>query len=157
EFFFNTDMDSSGYGEGQTYLGFLSAKTDSLGNATFSTTLPAVPAGQFLSATATDPNGNTSEFSHDIKVLPSTTYSLWSGSATPQTADAADGNSVELGVRFTSSVSGIIAGLKFYKGPLNTGAHVADLWSSTGTLLATATFTGETASGWQQVSFSQPV
>src|SRR6185312_2714113 len=38
-----------------------------------------------------------------------------------------------------------------------TGAHVADLWSSTGALLATATFTGETASGWQQVSFSQPV
>src|SRR6185312_1453391 len=38
-----------------------------------------------------------------------------------------------------------------------TGAHVADLWSSTGALLATATFTGETASGWQQVSFSRPV
>jgi hypothetical protein len=33
---------------------------------------------------------------------------------------------------------------------------VADLWSSIGTLLATATFTGETASGWQQVTFSQP-
>ena len=35
--------------------------------------------------------------------------------------------------------------------------HVGHLWSSTGTLLATATFTGETASGWQQVSFSTPV
>jgi hypothetical protein len=32
-----------------------------------------------------------------------------------------------------------------------------DLWSSSGTLLATATFSGETASGWQQVNFSQPV
>src|SRR5262249_29943251 len=42
-------------------------------------------------------------------------------------------------------------------GPLNTGTHVADLWSSSGALLATATFTNETASGWQQVSFSQPV
>ncbi|HLN43835.1 MAG TPA: DUF4082 domain-containing protein, partial [Acidimicrobiales bacterium] len=29
--------------------------------------------------------------------------------------------------------------------------------SSTGTLLAQATFTNETASGWQQVSFSSPV
>ena len=31
------------------------------------------------------------------------------------------------------------------------------MWSSTGTLLATATFTNETASGWQTVTFSNPV
>ena len=43
------------------------------------------------------------------------------------------------------------------QGPQNTGTHVADLWSSTGTLLATATFSNETASGWQQVNFSTPV
>jgi hypothetical protein len=84
-------------------------------------------------------------------------FSLWSPSAAPQTADASDGGSVEVGVRFTPSVSGTITGLRFYKGALNTGAHVADLWSGAGTLLATATFTGETASGWQQVNFSQPV
>jgi hypothetical protein len=35
--------------------------------------------------------------------------------------------------------------------------HVGHLWSSSGQLLATATFTNETASGWQQVSFSRPV
>ena len=34
---------------------------------------------------------------------------------------------------------------------------MADLWSATGTLLATATFTNETASGWQQVNLSNPV
>jgi hypothetical protein len=34
---------------------------------------------------------------------------------------------------------------------------VGNLWSSTGTLLATATFTGETGSGWQQVNFATPV
>jgi VCBS repeat-containing protein len=85
------------------------------------------------------------------------TYSIWGPGATPQTADANDGGAVELGVRFTPSVSGTITALRFYKGPLNTGAHVADLWSSTGALLATATFTGETASGWQQVNFATPV
>ena len=47
--------------------------------------------------------------------------------------------------------------MRFYKGPQNTGTHVADLWTATGTLLATATFTNETASGWQQVNFSSPV
>jgi hypothetical protein len=34
---------------------------------------------------------------------------------------------------------------------------VGNLWSSTGTLLATATFSNETSSGWQQVNFSSPV
>src|SRR5262249_56273067 len=84
-------------------------------------------------------------------------FSIWSAAAAPKTADASDGSSVELGVRFTPALSGTIRGLRFYKGPLNTGTHVADLWSSTGTLLATATFTNETASGWQQVNFSSPV
>ena len=31
------------------------------------------------------------------------------------------------------------------------------LWTASGTLLASATFTNETASGWQQVVFSSPV
>jgi Domain of unknown function (DUF4082) len=43
------------------------------------------------------------------------------------------------------------------QGPQNTGTHVAGVWNSTGTLLATATFTNETARGWQQVNFSTPV
>jgi Domain of unknown function (DUF4082) len=45
----------------------------------------------------------------------------------------------------------------FYKATANTGTHVGNLWSSAGTKLATATFSGETASGWQQVSFTTPV
>ena len=68
-----------------------------------------------------------------------------------------DLNAVELGVKFSSSVSGNITGIRFYKGPLNNGTHIGDLWSSNGTLLASATFTNETASGWQQVNFSNPV
>ena len=52
---------------------------------------------------------------------------------------------------------GYLTGIRFYKGPSNTGTHVGYLWSSTGTLLATATFTNETATGWQQVTFANPV
>ena len=48
-------------------------------------------------------------------------------------------------------------GIRFYKSAANTGTHVGNLWSSTGTLLASATFTNETASGWQQVNFANPV
>jgi hypothetical protein len=60
-------------------------------------------------------------------------------------------------VKFQASTNGLIDGILFYKGSLNTGTHVADLWSASGTLLATATFTNETASGWQQVNFSSSV
>src|SRR5262249_4811084 len=71
--------------------------------------------------------------------------------------DAGPDSAVELGVTFRSNTSGYITGVRFYKGPNNTGTHVGNLWSSTGTLLARATFTNETASGWQQVNFSTPV
>ncbi|MGO4843180.1 DUF4082 domain-containing protein, partial [Rhizobiaceae sp. 2RAB30] len=39
----------------------------------------------------------------------------------------------------------------------DTGTHTGSLWTSTGTRLATATFTNESASGWQTVTFSQPI
>jgi hypothetical protein len=64
---------------------------------------------------------------------------------------------VELGVKFKSDTNGYITGLRFYKGTANTGTHVGSLWSSTGTLLAQATFSSETASGWQQVNFASAV
>ena len=82
---------------------------------------------------------------------------IFSSTATPAIVTVSDLNAVELGVKFSSSVSGNITGIRFYKGPLNTGTHIGDLWSSNGTLLASATFTNETASGWQQVNFSNPV
>jgi parallel beta-helix repeat protein len=64
ELFSNTLCDPSGYGEGQTYLGSTFVRTDSSCNANFEVTLPVnVAPGSFLTATATDAAGNTSEFS----------------------------------------------------------------------------------------------
>jgi len=79
------------------------------------------------------------------------------GNTTPTIPSQADPRSVELGVKFESSVAGTITGIRFYKGSGNTGTHVGYLWTDTGTLLDSATFTGETASGWQQVNFTTPV
>jgi len=54
----------AGTSQGATYLGSLSVTTDGSGNATFSFTPPSsVAAGLNITATATDPNGNTSQFS----------------------------------------------------------------------------------------------
>ena len=82
--------------------------------------------------------------------------SIWSGSAKPS-ATANDANPVELGVKFYSDVDGTITGLRFYKASTRSGTHVANLWSSAGALLATATFTSTAAAGWQEVKFSTPV
>ena len=82
---------------------------------------------------------------------------IWPSTAVPGTADAGPDNAVELGVKFKADVNGTITGIRFYKGSGNTGTHVGNLWSSSGQLLASATFTGETASGWQQMSFATPV
>jgi hypothetical protein len=85
------------------------------------------------------------------------TVSIWAATATPGTVDHGADSPVELGVKFRSDVNGTIKGIRFYKASTNTGTHVGSLWTSTGTLLASATFSGETASGWQQVNFSSPV
>lgn len=86
-----------------------------------------------------------------------TSCSLWDNATSPSVASAADYSAVEVGVKFRSDVVGQVTGVRFYKGTQNTGTHVGRLWSNSGQLLAQATFTNETASGWQQVNFSTPV
>jgi CSLREA domain-containing protein len=59
-------MAPNDHGEGRTFLGSTTAVTDSGGNATFSfasSGSPPVSVGDIITATATDPNGNSSEFS----------------------------------------------------------------------------------------------
>jgi len=55
--------DSSGFGEGQTFIGTTDVTTDADGNASFGPLpFPAADNSE-ITATATDPDGNTSEFS----------------------------------------------------------------------------------------------
>jgi hypothetical protein len=64
EFFSNVACHASGNGEGRTFLGFANVLTDGSCAATFTAGPFAVPGGQTIfTATATDPNNNTSEFS----------------------------------------------------------------------------------------------
>jgi hypothetical protein len=78
DFYANPTADPSGFGQGQYYLGSRQVTTDVTGNVTFATDFSAadlaatqlpngvLPAGWYVSATATDPGDNTSEFSADI-------------------------------------------------------------------------------------------
>jgi hypothetical protein len=63
EFFANNPADPSGFGEGQTFIGTTNVTTDASGNASFNVNVPQIAAGQRVTSTATDPDGNTSEFS----------------------------------------------------------------------------------------------
>jgi Domain of unknown function (DUF4082) len=87
----------------------------------------------------------------------SASSSLWDGSRPPAAVTASDSKSVELGVKFRANVNGLVTSLRFFKERPNTGTHVGHLWTGNGTLLATATFVGESSSGWQEVKLSRPV
>ena len=86
---------------------------------------------------------------------------LWDTStvpAIPNWPDAAAGTTgVELGTSFESSTEVWVVGVRFYKGDLNTGEHQGSLWLPGGELVASGTFANETADGWQDLLFDQPV
>jgi hypothetical protein len=84
EFFSNATGDPTGFGEGQTYLGFINITTDGSGNATFSTVLnAAVAPGQLISSTSTDQsNHDTSEFGPNV-VVPANTAPTLDASKSP--------------------------------------------------------------------------
>ena len=102
---------------------------------------------------------------------------IFPSTAVPQVLSTGENLPMELGVKFQPAYNGTISGIRFYKGVANTGPHVASLWlytgsrlpntqnpgvnqpiwNETGTLLAQAPFTNETASGWQEVDFPTPI
>jgi titin len=68
EIYANASADASGHGEGKTFLGATTVFIN-IGTTGFAAILPdPLASGQFISATATDPGNNTSEFSADIQV-----------------------------------------------------------------------------------------
>jgi hypothetical protein len=70
EFFSNNECDPSGFGEGETFLGATTVTTDGSGDASFSVTFAMSVGCNSITATATDPAGNTSEFSNCINEAP---------------------------------------------------------------------------------------
>lgn len=111
-----------------------------------------------FSYTITDGNGGTSSATVQLNVRPpSTAAGLFTLLDKPAVLSGDDAQSVELGMKFVASARGEVSGIRFYKSAQDTGVHTGSLWSSTGALLATLTFTAETVSGWQTATFSQPV
>ncbi|PRY32039.1 Ig-like domain-containing protein [Pseudosporangium ferrugineum] len=89
--------------------------------------------------------------------LPEGAQTVFATDAVPANASWNDGDALEVGLQFRSDVAGKALGVRFYKGPGNTGTHTGTLWTNAGQQVATGTFSGETASGWQNMLFSTPV
>ncbi|HKV62972.1 MAG TPA: N,N-dimethylformamidase beta subunit family domain-containing protein [Candidatus Acidoferrum sp.] len=132
-----------------------------VGRENWSYTLVAGNSGPLtIQSRAADDSGNLEVPGpgSTVTAIPQTCpCTIWPSTATPTTADAGSNSPLELGVQFRSDSSGYITGIRFYKSAANTGTHVGNLWNSLGVLLASATFTGESSLGWQQVNFSNPV
>ena len=132
------------------------------GRSTWSYTwIPTVVStSEQLLSRAVDDSGNIEIPSHNVTVTvndQTCPCTIWNPSATPATPDSGDGNAIEIGVQFRADANGSVIGARFYKAATNTGTHVAHLWTSSGTLLGTATFTSESSAGWQQVNFPSPI
>lgn len=109
--------------------------------------------------TAANANGsNTASVTVTVNAAtaPSAAISIWPNTSAPTKYVTASGP-IEFGVKIRSDVAGQVTGIRFYKIAANTGVHTGSLWSSDGQLLATGTFTAETATGWQTLKFTAPV
>jgi glucose/arabinose dehydrogenase/mono/diheme cytochrome c family protein len=93
----------------------------------------------------------------NVSIYDKQPMSIWPFSAKPQTIDSGPDQPVEVGVKFRSDIGGTAAGIRFYKSVENSGTHVGNLWGADGTRLASATFSNESAFGWQHVNFDVPV
>jgi hypothetical protein len=110
-----------------------------------------------LRVRSTDDSGNTSAATASVTVTRTCPCSLLADATPPFTAPSPDASAVSLGVKFRSETDGFISGVRFYKQAGNIGQHTGSLWSTSGVRLATGTFTNETDSGWQTLSFGSPV
>jgi Domain of unknown function (DUF4082)/Bacterial Ig-like domain/Bacterial Ig domain len=125
---------------------------------------PTTSGSVTIRSIAVDDSGNAQNPPTEVTVTvggaspPTCPCSVWGSGATPANPIENDGAAVELGMKFRSDSNGNITGVRFYKGgPANGGTHLGRLWTSTGTLLGSVTFTGETTSGWQQALFQTPI
>ncbi|MGE0538106.1 MAG: DUF4082 domain-containing protein, partial [Pirellulales bacterium] len=136
-----------------TFIATLSPVAPLLGGEAYK----VIISGGVMGVRDAEGHGLPADMTSTFTTATTLTASLWTTAAMPALADSGTSTAIEVGTKFTSDVDGYVTGIRFYKGTANTGTHVGHLWSAGGTLLATVTFSGESASGWQTATFSEPV
>jgi hypothetical protein len=85
------------------------------------------------------------------------TYSFFADTDVSRVATDPDVSPVELGLRFEADGPGSLTAVRFLKARGDRGSHPVTVWSGDGRRLGSATSTGESQSGWQQVELAEPV
>ena len=127
--------------------------------ATVTTTVTGLIAGPYVFQLSLNGGVGLSQVTITVNPLAGSTVSIFTSQVPVNVTNNDHQGSVghEVGMRFRANSPGKITGLRFYKTAGNSGTHIGELYSNTGTRLAQATFTNETATGWQTVLFSSPV
>ena len=115
------------------------------GTVTFAPTADFIGAATFTYQITDGANASVPATVGLTVLPPPTTAQLFAYTDTPAILSDPDPSGVSLGVKFLATEAGVITGLKYYKGAGDTGTHVGSLWTSDGTLLASATFTNESS------------
>src|SRR5260370_16566248 len=110
-----------------------------------------------IQSRATDDSGNTEKPGSGVSVTVNCPCGIFGANWTPYVTSANDSGAYELGMKFQSAISGWVAGVRFYKGTGNGGTQTRELWTSSGTLLATGHFLNETASCRPPTAFPRPL
>jgi hypothetical protein len=117
-------------------------------NVTIPTSPSKVPPGHYMLFVL---NGGVPSVSTIIRVQNQHVFPT----AVPQTTAMGP---FEQGLEFSSSVTGQITHIRFWKAPGEpSGNHIGRIWASNGLLLASALFNNETASGWQEAQLQTPL
>ncbi len=162
QIFSSPSKSLSGFGQGKQFMGSFMTQTDANGSASFAIPIPVGMApGQYLSATATDSAGNTSEFALDVQAVGQVNLVL-SGSYSPNPVVSGGQVTYTLSVNNYGNIAAnnvfltnqLPAGVKFVyanpsQGTIEPGAG-SSLVASLGTIAAggaaTVTVVGQTSS-----------
>jgi hypothetical protein len=96
-------------------------------------------------------------FINEYNALLPTLFTTQTPTQTNLTDGAGSAGDYELGMEFRTAQAGQISAIRYYKAPSETGTHVGRIWSASGQLLGSVTFSNETASGWQQQALTTPI
>lgn len=82
--------------------------------------------------------------------------SFWDDDAAPAVVGVGDGRGIELGLRFSAAVDGVVTGVRFYHASGSPGPFTVSVWDADGTRLSSAEHDPASA-GWQRVRLPEPV
>ncbi|MGL5831845.1 MAG: DUF4347 domain-containing protein, partial [Waterburya sp.] len=99
----------------------------------------------------------TNSFISEYEGLLPTLFTTQTPTQTNLTDGTGSAGDYELGMEFRTAQAGQISAIRYYKAASETGSHVGRIWSASGQLLGSVTFSNETASGWQQQALTTPI